>query len=520
MLGREDLIDAIELGRRRHRATTAIRRARGRALRPRRAAAAAGRGGAAAGGRGRERRPRRRRLRRGTRRSSRARSRPTTATQPTRTDDAEAPRRRRGDRGGDRRPRHHLPQGYGFLRLSGPASRDEGDVYVSASQIRRCELRRRRRGRGPGPLAAPRRAPPRAGPRRQGQRRGARGERPTSSRTSTAVAPEPRHPARRRGRATSSPGRSTCSRRSPSASGCWSRPSRARAARRCCARSPRRSRPPTPTSVILLIDERPEEVTAWERPSRTPRLAVATGRQDARRAGPRSPSWRSASAKRRAESGADVVVIVDSLSRLALGYRDPDRVKPIFGAGRDLAEDGARLADRDRDRARHRRRAAQAVPRGARDDRERADPARRRASPPTGICPSLIVAADAASPARRSCAPADETRRPSASCAPSSTSSTPEDAAARAAERSRTRLERGPAARLAADELALERNRHADPEGAARGAAVRSSCRGRRRRCFPTKARRRARSARSRDRAGCSRRSGCPRRRRCRARPP
>src|SRR5829696_4841355 len=33
-----------------------------------------------------------------------------------------------------------MPQGYGFLRLSG-MSEAEGDVYVSASQIRRCELR-------------------------------------------------------------------------------------------------------------------------------------------------------------------------------------------------------------------------------------------------------------------------------------------------------------------------------------------------------------------------------------------
>ena len=46
-------------------------------------------------------------------------------------------------------------------------------------------------------------------------------------------------------------------------------------------------------------------------------------------------------AKRRAESGEDVVVIIDSLSRLALGYRDPSRVKRIFGAGRELSDEGA-----------------------------------------------------------------------------------------------------------------------------------------------------------------------------------
>ena len=52
------------------------------------------------------------------------------------------------------------------------------------------------------------------------------------------------------------------------------------------------------------------------------------------------PSSRSGHAKRRAEAGEDVVVIIDSLSRLALGYRDPNRVKRLFGAGRELAEEG------------------------------------------------------------------------------------------------------------------------------------------------------------------------------------
>jgi transcription termination factor Rho len=33
-------------------------------------------------------------------------------------------------------------------------------------------------------------------------------------------------------------------------------------------------------------------------------------------------------------------VLIDSLSRLALGYRDPARVKRIFGAGRELDEEG------------------------------------------------------------------------------------------------------------------------------------------------------------------------------------
>ena len=34
-------------------------------------------------------------------------------------------------------------------------------------------------------------------------------------------------------------------------------------------------------------------------------------------------------------------MLIDSLSRLALGYRDPARVKRVFGAGRELDEEGS-----------------------------------------------------------------------------------------------------------------------------------------------------------------------------------
>ena len=60
-----------------------------------------------------------------------------------------------------------------------PGSRSEDDVYVSPSQIRRCELRSRRRGRRPRSPAAQGRALPGAGPRRLDQRRRA-GRRPTA----------------------------------------------------------------------------------------------------------------------------------------------------------------------------------------------------------------------------------------------------------------------------------------------------------------------------------------------------
>ncbi len=48
-----------------------------------------------------------------------------------------------------------MPQGYGFLRLGGLGAA-EGDVYVSASQIRRCELRPGDEVSGPARPAAPR----------------------------------------------------------------------------------------------------------------------------------------------------------------------------------------------------------------------------------------------------------------------------------------------------------------------------------------------------------------------------
>ena len=48
-----------------------------------------------------------------------------------------------------------------------------------------------------------------------------------------------------------------------------------------------------------------------------------------------------ARAKRLAESGDDAVLLVDSLSRLAVAHRDPAAPKTLFGAGRELAEEPA-----------------------------------------------------------------------------------------------------------------------------------------------------------------------------------
>ena len=48
-----------------------------------------------------------------------------------------------------------------------------------------------------------------------------------------------------------------------------------------------------------------------------------------------------AKVKRQAEAGDDVVIIVDSLTRLGSAYGDAGAVKPFFGTGRELEEEGA-----------------------------------------------------------------------------------------------------------------------------------------------------------------------------------
>ena len=92
--------------------------------------------------------------------------------------------------------------------------------------------------------------------------------------------------------------------------------------------------------VVLLADERPEEVPQWERALPNAELFAATADQEPRDQA-RQAELAMGHAKRLAESGEDVVALVDSLSRLALGYRDPSRVKRLFGAGRELGEEGA-----------------------------------------------------------------------------------------------------------------------------------------------------------------------------------
>jgi transcription termination factor Rho len=91
--------------------------------------------------------------------------------------------------------------------------------------------------------------------------------------------------------------------------------------------------------IVLLVDERPEEATVWRE---LPWAEVAAATADLAPADQvRVAELALERARRRAEAGADVVLIADSLSRLAVAAGDGADVKRLFGSGRDLAEDDA-----------------------------------------------------------------------------------------------------------------------------------------------------------------------------------
>jgi len=234
-----------------------------------------------------------------------------------------------------------LPQRYGFLRLSGLAPAAD-DVYISASQIRRCELR-------PGDeVAGPAREPGRseryralvhvdlvngADPSAEGSRPDFDALTPVAPRRRLRIEPDPADPLTR-----------AVDLLVPLAYG-----------QRLLVRAAPRSGRTTllrglggtiqaledgPAVTVLLIDERPEEATAWREALPDAEIAAATADM--------SPADQTriadlalARAKRLVESGDDVVLICDSLSRLAVAHRDPAPAKALFGAGRELAEEGA-----------------------------------------------------------------------------------------------------------------------------------------------------------------------------------
>jgi transcription termination factor Rho len=232
-------------------------------------------------------------------------------------------------------------RGYGFLRLRGLEA-TPGDVYISASQIRRCELRI-------GDLVSgPARAPD-------------RGERyPALVHVDLVNGAEPEQgverprledltavPPRRRLRL--EPDSADILTRAvdllvPLALGqrvlVWAAPRSGRTTLlRGLAGAIQRTEE-RPALVVLLVDERPEEATAWAEVLPDDELAVATADISSREQ-VRVATLALERSKRRAEAGEDVVLVVDSLSRLAVAQRDAGDVKQLFGVGRELAEEGA-----------------------------------------------------------------------------------------------------------------------------------------------------------------------------------
>ena len=230
------------------------------------------------------------------------------------------------------------PQRYGFLRLRGFESHPD-DVYVSASQVRRCELR-------PGDdVSGPARSP------RRGERHRAlvHVERVNGSEPLAADRPEfeqltPILPKRRL--ALDNEPSDVLTRAVdllvPLALGqrvlVMAAP---RSGRTTLLRGLARAIGAVegPELIVLLIDERPEEATAWRQALPDAAIATATAeRAPAEQV--RVAELALERARRRAEAGADVVLIVDSLSRLVVASGEAAEVKRLFGSGRDLAEEG------------------------------------------------------------------------------------------------------------------------------------------------------------------------------------
>jgi transcription termination factor Rho len=220
-----------------------------------------------------------------------------------------------------------MPQGYGFLRLEGlePA---EGDVYVSASQIRRCELR-------PGDeVAGPARAP-RSGERHRALVRVAsvNGGEPEGDRTQfEELTPKAPHREIPNLDSIELPEPLSYGERALVLAG--EAPAASELLRELAGALKGNA-----GLLVLLAGPSAEDPGDW-RDAASEDEVVAGEEMDARER-VRAAELSMGRAKRRVEQGEDVVVLVDSLSSLADGYRDVSRVKRIFGAGRELAEEGS-----------------------------------------------------------------------------------------------------------------------------------------------------------------------------------
>lgn len=87
-----------------------------------------------------------------------------------------------------------------------------------------------------------------------------------------------------------------------------------------------------PDPVALLIDPSPEELADWKREA--PQAEIVSAGQ------PRHASDALAQAASRAGKGEDVILLVDSLTRLGEAYGDAEAAKEFFDAGREQGSQG------------------------------------------------------------------------------------------------------------------------------------------------------------------------------------
>lgn len=87
-----------------------------------------------------------------------------------------------------------------------------------------------------------------------------------------------------------------------------------------------------PDPVVLLIDPSPEELADWKRDA--PQAEIVSAGQ------PRHADDALAQAASRASGGDDVILLVDSLTRLAEAYGDGEAAKQFFDAGRTQGSAG------------------------------------------------------------------------------------------------------------------------------------------------------------------------------------
>ena len=92
--------------------------------------------------------------------------------------------------------------------------------------------------------------------------------------------------------------------------------------------------------IVLLVDERPEELPAWQGLPETVELALAPA-DLAPRDQVRVAELAIARGRRLAEAGTDAVLLCDSLSRLTIADDGVAVVKRLFGSGRELSDEGA-----------------------------------------------------------------------------------------------------------------------------------------------------------------------------------